>query len=69
MKEQVEVGVSESIVERLQAARRRALEGLSEAELRDRIDGYRPFRKLVPAFLKKFFQHISFKGTFTTFTP
>lgn len=38
VKEQVEVGVSESIVERLQAARRRALEGLSEAELNDRIE-------------------------------
>jgi hypothetical protein len=38
VKEQVEVGVSESIVERLQAARRRALEGLSEAELNHRIE-------------------------------
>ena len=38
VKEQIEVDFSESIVEQIQASRRRALEGLSEAELRDRIE-------------------------------
>lgn len=38
VKEQVEVDVSESIIEQLEAGRRRVLEGLSETELRDRID-------------------------------
>ena len=38
VKEQVDVDLSQSIVERLQAGRRRALEGLSEAELKDRIE-------------------------------
>src|SRR6266496_5524032 len=38
VKDQLEVDVSKSIVEQLQAGRRRALEGLSEAELRDRIE-------------------------------
>jgi hypothetical protein len=38
VKEQVEVDFSESIVEQIQAGRRRALEGLSDAQLRDRIE-------------------------------
>ena len=38
VKEQVEVDFSESIVDQLEAGRRRVLEGLSEAELRDRIE-------------------------------
>jgi hypothetical protein len=38
VKEQVEVDFSESLVEQLQAGRRRALEGLSDAQLRGRIE-------------------------------
>jgi Family of unknown function (DUF5681) len=38
VKEQVEVNFSQSIVERLQEGRRRALEGLSDAELGERIE-------------------------------
>jgi hypothetical protein len=38
VKEQVEVDLSQHIVQQLQAGRRRVLEGLSEAELKDRIE-------------------------------
>jgi hypothetical protein len=38
VKERVEVDFSQSIVERLQEGRRRALEGLSGAELTQRIE-------------------------------
>jgi hypothetical protein len=38
VKEQVEVDFSQSILERLQEGRRRVLEGMSEAELSDRIE-------------------------------
>jgi hypothetical protein len=38
VKEQVDVDLSHRIVQQLQAGRRRVLEGLSEAELKDRIE-------------------------------
>ena len=38
MKDHVEVDVSESIAEQIEAGRRRVLEGLDEAELKDRIE-------------------------------
>lgn len=38
VKDQVEVDVSEAIVERLEAGRRRVLEGMSDAELSERIE-------------------------------
>jgi len=38
VKDHVEVDVSESIAEQIEAGRRRVLEGLDEAELKDRIE-------------------------------
>jgi len=38
VKDHVEVDVSESIAEQIEAGRRRVLEGLDEAELKDHIE-------------------------------